>query len=208
MTALWDLCDEIKTHRQIIEIARRIADPEVNMERMQPLLSQTRSSDQERYWIFFAVRILTMIDVGELRKGLRLGQVPRTWDNGSLREFVKSTFPMDRELPDEIKLEKLFNARNLERVASIQVIWTNNLADHLQLQDDDQSVKLFSHVSFLELHRNWLVQLASDDIETNRIAVIYSHQVLWMRRCGPLHSSYRRERKSQSRGFEESKGDA
>lgn len=82
-----------------------------------------------------------------------MGQVPRVWNNGSLRDFVKSTFPTIKELPDDLKLERMFTARNLERVAGIQVIWTSNLADHLQLEDDDTSVRIFSHVSFLEVQR-------------------------------------------------------
>jgi hypothetical protein len=48
-------------------------------------------------------------------------------------------------LSDHVKLERLFTARNIERVADIQVIWTSNLADHLQLEDDDTKVRLFSH---------------------------------------------------------------
>lgn len=77
----------------------------------------------------------------------------------ALREFISSVFPQSPVLLDEVKLERLFNARNLERVAGIQVIWTSNIADHLQLEDDDTSVRLFSHASFLELHRYWYVSI-------------------------------------------------
>lgn len=98
-----------------------------------------------------------MIDVGALRHGLRLGQTPRMWVKGTLRDFVNSVFPPSTTLSDDLKLEKLFNARNLERVAGIQVVWTSNIADHLQLEDDDTSVRIFSHASFLELHRDWYV---------------------------------------------------
>ncbi|KAF4629445.1 hypothetical protein G7Y89_g8703 [Cudoniella acicularis] len=96
---------------------------------------------------------MTMIDVGGLRHGIRLGQIHRVWNHGSLREFILSIFSQTKELPNEVKLEKLFNARNLQRFASIQIIWTNNLADHLQLEDDDTIMRIFSHASFLELHR-------------------------------------------------------
>jgi hypothetical protein len=60
-------------------------------------------------------------------------------------------------LSSEIKLERVSNARNLERVAGIQVIWSSNIADHLQLEDDDTSVRLFLHASFLELDGDWYV---------------------------------------------------
>ncbi|KAE9365104.1 hypothetical protein N431DRAFT_496266 [Stipitochalara longipes BDJ] len=94
-----------------------------------------------------------MIDVGGLRQGIKLGQISRNWTHGSLKDFINSTFPSTKELSDNVKLERLFTARNIEWVADIQVIWTSNLADHLQLEDDDTKVRIFSHASFLELHR-------------------------------------------------------
>jgi hypothetical protein len=96
-----------------------------------------------------------MVDVGGLRNGVKLGQVSQRWTSGSLRDFVQSTFPCSKELSDHVKLERLFTARNIEPLADIQVIWTSNLADHLQLEDDDTKLRLFSHAAFLELHREW-----------------------------------------------------
>jgi hypothetical protein len=152
------LCDKFsqdlsqdKTHRQLISKAREIAG--LDAHKILPLLLSQDSA--ERSWMFLAVRVLTMIDVGGLASGIRLGQVSRNWTHGSLRDFIKLTFPDTKELPDNVKLERLFTARNLEWVADIQVIWTSNLADHLQLEDDDTKVRVFSHASFLELHRDW-----------------------------------------------------
>jgi len=105
--------------------------------------------------MFLAVRVLTMIDVGGLRRSMKLGQVSRSWTHGSLKDFIDSTFPSTKELSDNVKLERLFTARNIEWIADIQVIWTSNLADHLQLEDDDTKVRIFSHATFLELHREW-----------------------------------------------------
>jgi hypothetical protein len=148
------LCDnsfQERTHRQLIEKAREAAKLD-DQQLFAPLLSQ---NDTERSWMFLAVRVLTMIDVGGLRNDVKLGQVSRRWTNGSLRDFVKSTFPCSKELSDHLKLERLFTARNIERVADVREIWTSNLADHLQLEDDDTKVRLFFHASFLELHREW-----------------------------------------------------
>jgi len=152
------LCDKFsqdmpqdKTHRQLVDKAREIAG--LDAHELLPLLLSQNSA--ERSWIFLAVRVLTMIDVGSLASNIRLGQVSRNWTHGSLRDFIKSTFPDAKELPDSVKLERIFTARNLELVADIQVIWTSNLADHLQLEDDDTKVRIFSHASFLELHQEW-----------------------------------------------------
>lgn len=89
------LCDtpnQAKSHREIVNIARMLSDPAMSATRVQPLLSPDDHSKDERTWIFLAVRIMTMKDVGTLQHGVRLGQVPRVWNNGSLRDFVKPTF--------------------------------------------------------------------------------------------------------------------
>jgi hypothetical protein len=51
---------------------------------------------------------------------------------------------------DSIKLEKSFNALNVQRIGGIKIWWTNNLADHLRMMDDDKAVFVFHHASFLE----------------------------------------------------------
>lgn len=99
-----------------------------------------------------------MIDVGELRQGLKIGQTARSWTGGDLRDFVKTTFE-EKQLLDEQRFEKLFNARNIDRIAGIRIIWTCNLADHLRLEEDDTILRVFSHASFLELHQDSLVNL-------------------------------------------------
>ncbi|KAL8684402.1 MAG: hypothetical protein Q9218_008308, partial [Villophora microphyllina] len=53
---------------------------------------------------------------------------------------------------DMVKLPQSFTAAHLEQIAGIQVLWTDNLADHLLLRDDDTKVMLFPHVSALQLH--------------------------------------------------------
>ncbi|EQL00722.1 FAD-binding, type 2 [Ophiocordyceps sinensis CO18] len=50
-------------------------------------------------------------------------------------------------------LERVLNAPGLVLVANLDIIWTDNLLDHLRLTDDDRRVHIFHHVSFLELQR-------------------------------------------------------
>jgi hypothetical protein len=45
--------------------------------------------------MYFAVRIMTMIDVGGLRQGVRLGQTPLMRVNGSLRDFHQLGLPSE-----------------------------------------------------------------------------------------------------------------
>ena len=54
---------------------------------------------------------------------------------------------------DLVKLPQAFTAAHLEQIGGIEVIWTNNLADHLLLKDDDTKLMLFHQVSILQLHK-------------------------------------------------------
>ena len=53
---------------------------------------------------------------------------------------------------DIVKLPQTFTAASLETIGGIEIHWTNNLADHLLLRDDDTKLLLFHHVSVLDLH--------------------------------------------------------
>lgn len=78
VTALSDNPENPKSHREVIDIAQQL----IGLDASSPSLSPVEKDGEERYWIYFAVRVLTMVDVGGLRQGLRLGQVPRMWVNG------------------------------------------------------------------------------------------------------------------------------
>jgi hypothetical protein len=46
--------------------------------------------------------------------------------------------------------ESHFTARNIERVTKISIQWTDNLVDHLRLAENDQTLCIFHHASFLK----------------------------------------------------------
>ncbi|KAI0467787.1 hypothetical protein F4859DRAFT_517657 [Xylaria cf. heliscus] len=72
----------------------------------------------------------------------------------SLREFLTKTFDINPILAHEkIKLEKTFIARHLSRIASLEIIWTDNLIGHVKLVDNDTKVYVFYHALFLEAQR-------------------------------------------------------
>ncbi|KAL8854500.1 MAG: hypothetical protein Q9221_000771 [Calogaya cf. arnoldii] len=84
---------------------------------------------------------------------------PVVWDasmflhpglNNQEPNLINTVFPSPSFL-DTVKLPQSFTAANLEKIGGIQVLWTDNLADHLLLRDDDTKVMLFHHVSALRL---------------------------------------------------------
>ena len=110
-------------------------------------LNETEKCDGS---INLAARLLLMIEFGNLSYAFSGGK-QLVWNHGTLKEFVQEYFCASPTLGhDRIKLEKMFNARNLGRVAGIEIKWTNNLADHLRMMEDDKRVAIFHHASFLE----------------------------------------------------------
>ncbi len=56
---------------------------------------------------------------------------------------------------ENVKLEKIFSALNLGRIAGMEIQFTNNLADHLRvMSEDDKKVAIFHNASFLISQRN------------------------------------------------------
>ena len=104
--------------------------------------------------IDFAVRLLTMIEVGRI-PNIYTGRDPLFWQSGALRDFLKVNLSSQGDLQDErVKLESLFRASNLYRIAHMNIRWTSNLRDHLQMEGDDSEVAIFTGISFLLNSRN------------------------------------------------------
>jgi len=55
-------------------------------------------------------------------------------------------------------MNKIFTARNIDRIGGIRIRWTNNLADHLRLSDDDGAVFIFHHASFLKFQQRYILK--------------------------------------------------
>ncbi|KAH7120442.1 hypothetical protein B0J13DRAFT_457122 [Dactylonectria estremocensis] len=90
-----------------------------------------------------------MTEIGQSQIGLS-GRTPIRWGASLLKTALAEHFTPQRTLDvDNPKFKKLFTGRNLSRVGGLQIIWTTNLADHLRLIDDSQTVFIFHCTSFL-----------------------------------------------------------
>jgi hypothetical protein len=54
---------------------------------------------------------------------------------------------------DGVDLPKAFNAWSLEKIGRIRIIFTDDLSDHLRLDEDDSKLHVFPFVSFLDCQR-------------------------------------------------------
>jgi hypothetical protein len=150
-----------QSYEDIVEIVQVLQAPEASREGIKSSLrlsltsSPTVNSDEIlSNTIDLAVRLWLMINIGDFQKILMPGR-PISWSQGSLQNLITSIFCEKNVLKERVKLEKLFNAHNLSRIAGIQIVWTSNLADHLRMQDDDTRVAVFHHVFFLENQLQW-----------------------------------------------------
>ena len=150
----------LKYHKEVLDIVGRLKRSGETRDSIRGSISHDHSDDISNYdelvdaSVALAVRLWLMVHVDSVGLSMRIGSTKARWERGRLQDFVDGLFsPIDGSRPS-VKIERLFNARNLERIANIQVAWTNNLADHLSMREDDTRVLVFHHVSFLECHKN------------------------------------------------------
>ena len=120
---------------------------------------------------------------------------PVEWENGKALHTVISSVFSPSETRETVKLPQSFTAANLEKIAGIQVRWTNNLADHLLLRDDDTKVMIYHQVSALQLHKYSQTSVISPDLadETIRSISLLVPPVL-----GELNPWFRKEQQKHN----------
>jgi hypothetical protein len=143
----------VETYHDIIKIAQLLKLDLCKDEVKQLASDFLREADDNQHnnSINLAARLLCMIKFGYVPHYCGLGR-HLDWSDGSLKNFVQSYFSQPPSRGHErIKLEKSFNAVNLNKIAGIEIWWTDNLADHLRMTNDDKAVWVFYYTSFLKL---------------------------------------------------------
>lgn len=113
------------------------------------------TSEEAEMCMVLATRLLSMLKIGPM-KGYSMPGTELPWapdPRCSIREHVNAEFDTKFEAVD-VKLPRLFNACNMERIAGIEICWTSNLIDHLKMRDDDTTVTIFYHAAFLKAQMN------------------------------------------------------
>ena len=135
-----DIVRDLRNNLKRDDIRRRLARNSVN----------ESEADQIDASINLALRALLMIEFGSLPHAFS-GHIQPDWREGTLREFLYNYFSQAPILSHEgVKLPPDFTARNLSRLAGVEVVWTDNIADHLRVTDGDKKVAVFHHALFLE----------------------------------------------------------
>ena len=155
-----------ETHQDIANLVNLVKHPESTRNSVEDVLRNKfldlEPEDRDEIlesWISLATRLLLMVPTRRLLTAGRSitvsGETKMNWKDGTIKDLVNKEFVHQTAMKDAVKLEKIFNARNLERIAGLEVRWTSNLADHLRMRDDDTAVEIFHYASFLRFHQTW-----------------------------------------------------
>lgn len=107
------------------------------------------SEESCHHMIDFVAGLITPINIGTRPNEVK-DRRHLQWTSGTLRRLVADYFNDPPVLTFEhLKLPKAFDAWSLCKVGGIKIRFTDNLADHLLLIDDDTTLLVFHHVSYL-----------------------------------------------------------
>ena len=101
--------------------------------------------------IFLTVRLWLMLNVGSATiLTICPGRSSPEWmEDQSLDDFIDSCFPTSEWGPRLSQWPISLNAYNFERVGGFELVWTDNLADHLYLNEDLGTIHIYHHVQVL-----------------------------------------------------------
>lgn len=141
---------------EITELSRMFQGDEVK-ENMLVRLKELRQAGQKpsteqncHHMVDFVARLITPINIGTLPNEVNRRR-HLMWDTGTLRSLIANYFNEPPVLTFErLRLPKTFDAWSLCKIGGIRIRFTDNLADHLLLVDDDAVVLVFHHVSYLK----------------------------------------------------------
>ncbi|EPE28315.1 hypothetical protein GLAREA_09435 [Glarea lozoyensis ATCC 20868] len=113
------------------------------------------SHEQVDSIVDLVARLWLMINTETTFQGIT-SQTRITWSSGSVKDLLASHFQHEIILTDSVKLEKVFNARNIERMTDVKIQWTPNLLDHLRFNEDGKIpvLNIFYCVDFLDLQKD------------------------------------------------------
>ncbi|KAI9150681.1 hypothetical protein HJFPF1_10457 [Paramyrothecium foliicola] len=149
----------LRNHSDVVECAQKLRaglSREDLKDLLRPRLSSFHANEDEMLdnSIDLAATLLLMTSFCSYAYGFS-GRSQLNWDgNLPLKDFMAASFEPGHAFSDTgVKLEKIFTATNLQRIAGLDIVWTDNLVDHLRLTDDDSRVHVFHHASFLETQK-------------------------------------------------------
>ncbi|KAI1761790.1 hypothetical protein GGR53DRAFT_504095 [Hypoxylon sp. FL1150] len=176
----------VRAHRDVLEIVRllRRGDDRGSIASHLQRENPGATDDACESSINLAARLLTMLKIGVVK----YQAAPRgflKWECGSLADIVKKRFSEPQVLDTQhVRLPKSFNAWTISLIGGLQIEFTDNLADHLLLVDDDTKVLIFHHASFLECQQRSLFPEGLVDETLRTLALLFPQSEFRTTRLG------------------------
>ncbi|KAH8777893.1 hypothetical protein F5883DRAFT_544176 [Diaporthe sp. PMI_573] len=167
----------IRTHADVVEIAAHLQAGRARAEVKDIIRKKLTSSHHNEEEILensvnLVSSLLLMINFSTFSYGFS-GRTESQWVQGSLQQHVAHYFAEPPVLSHErVKLEKNFTAVNLYRIAGLEIVWTDNLIDHLRMSDDDTKVHVFHHAAFLECQQQSHKSLLPDGVAAETLQTL------------------------------------
>ena len=172
------------SHWQLASVIRLLKDREVALRNRSELIGLLLNSPSLTWTnsmlgeylapslVDLAVDLWSMLSVAKFPGDISYDE-PIPWENDvTLADLVCNCFTSKPESQDIVKMPQAFTAAHLEKIGSIQVVWTSNLADHLLLKEDDTKLMLFHQISILRLHEVLENDILPEDLAEETIRTI------------------------------------
>ena len=72
----------------------------------------------------------------------------------SLDDFIERSLPGTQPISVSSRWPQSLTLFNLERIGGFEIVWTDHLADHLFLDEDLGTIKVYHHAYVLQCHRS------------------------------------------------------
>jgi hypothetical protein len=150
----------VRTHQHIVDIACKLEQDREGIKADLKVLFTTEdmlSNGDEILdnTVDLVARLCVMVNISAYKSTVD-ESAKFLWDTPNLKNSLRNCFTTTHELNDgNTRFEKTFTAFNMQRIANIEICWTDDLADHLRMVgDDDKKVAIFHHASFLRYQRD------------------------------------------------------
>jgi len=149
----------VRRHEDVVTIARQF-ETESTKERIKHSLTlldtrqrnETTKNRMAEGSVRLVMRLFAMVDVGPPSDNWAWGPPCLSWDNEDLdvKAVLANHFVTSSKDPENLVFEEDFTAFNLQRLAGLHIQWTNSLANHLRLIDNDRKLCVFYQATFLQ----------------------------------------------------------
>lgn len=148
----------IRTHADVVAAVQELRKghskeqiKDTLIKSIKPTRTQQEKEIMSAGSLLLAARLVSMMSIGPLPYGIfQRRHIP--WPDGIpiLKGLIEEYYTNSLSQSDsKLRFRGNFLAFNVKQFTQLKIVWTNNLADHLQILDEDKHLCIFHHDTFL-----------------------------------------------------------